>query len=80
MKIMSIRPLEGPGAVARFDVELSEHLRLFSLNLRRTPDGRWRTYAANSCGKHVVSFHPTLADQITRAAVAALEAIADVGR
>lgn len=72
MKILSIRPLEGPGAVARFDVEINEHLRLFSLNLRRTPDGRWRTYAANSCGKHVASFHPDLAEKITTAAVAAM--------
>jgi hypothetical protein len=72
MRILSIRSLEGPGAIARFDVELSEHVRLYSLLLRKSPDGRMRTYAPNSCGKHVASFHPIIAKQITDAAVAAL--------
>lgn len=72
MRILSIRSLVGTGAIARFDIELSEHVRLYSLVLRKTPDGRLRTYAPNSCGKHVASFHPIIAKQITEAAVAAL--------
>lgn len=77
MKILSIRPLQGPGAVARFDVEINEHLRLFGLLLKHTANGL-RSYSPHSCGKHVASFHPILAQQITAAAIAALEAAADV--
>lgn len=80
MKILSIRRLQAPGAEARFDVEINEHLRLFGLLLKRARNGALRTYAPNNCGKHVASFHPDLASKITAAAVAALEAEADVGR
>lgn len=79
MRILAIRRLQASGAEARFDVEINEHLRLFSLNLRKTPDGRYRTYAPNSCGKDVASFHPSLAQEITEAAVAALRAAAHGG-
>jgi hypothetical protein len=72
MRILEIRRAHGPSAIAHFDIELSEHLRLFNLTLRCTPDGRLRTYAPNSCGKHSASFHPILAQQITDAAAAAL--------
>ncbi|EJN04487.1 hypothetical protein PMI41_02128 [Phyllobacterium sp. YR531] len=72
MRILSIRALTGTGALARFDLELNEHVRLFGLLLKKFPDGRYRTHAPNSCGKHVASFHPVIASQITDAAVAAL--------
>ncbi|MEQ1950546.1 hypothetical protein [Mesorhizobium sp. CN2-181] len=72
MKILSIRRLQAPGAEARFDVEINEQLRLFGLLLKRSQSGQWRTYAPNSCGKHVASFHPDLATRITAAATAAL--------
>ncbi|MEP7457078.1 hypothetical protein [Phyllobacterium sp. SB3] len=72
MRILSIRALTGTGALARFDLELNEHVRLFGLLLKKFPDGKYRTHAPNSCGKHVASFHPVIAEQITRAAVAAL--------
>lgn len=78
MRILSIRPLQGVGAEARFDVEINEHLRLFGLLLKRTANGL-RTHAPHSCGKHTASFHPTLAKQITAAAVAALEGCSHVG-
>lgn len=76
MKIIAIRRLQTPGAEARFDVEISEHLRLFGLSLRRNAGGQMRTVAPHSCGRHVASFHPVLAQQITEAAVAALGAAA----
>jgi hypothetical protein len=79
VKILAIRHLQVPGAEARFDIEINEHLRLFGLLLKRSRDGRLRTYAPNSCGKHVASFHPILAEKITSAATAALEAAAHVG-
>lgn len=77
MKILAIRRPQAPGAEARFDLEISEHLRLFGLQLKRGADGSYRTYAGRVCGKRAASFHPVLAEQITRAAVAALEAAAD---
>lgn len=79
MRILDIQPQYGPSAIACFDVELSEHLRLYNLVLRRTPDGRTRTYAPNAAGKHVATFHPILAQQITDAAVAALNGRAAYG-
>ncbi|PLU03810.1 hypothetical protein BMJ29_21000 [Sinorhizobium medicae] len=72
MQILSIRPTAGVKEAAYFDVEISPHLRLFNLILRRTPDGRFRTFAPKAFGKHAASFHPELAQQITDAAAAAL--------
>lgn len=79
MKILDIRPVSGAGAEARFDVEINENLRLFGLLLKRSRSGALRTYSPNNCGRHTASFHPSLATQITAAAVAALEAAADDG-
>lgn len=82
MRILSIRALQGPGALARVDVELSEHVRLYSLLLKKNQDGKVRIHAPHSCGKHVATFHPVIAKEITDAAIAALrEATAyDIGR
>lgn len=73
MRILSIRPTAGPKVLAYFDLEVSEHLRIFNLMLRRGGDGKVRTIAPNACGKHAASFHPELAEQISQAAAAALE-------
>lgn len=72
MRILSIRPEAGESALARFDVEVGPHLRLYNLLLRKAPDGRLRTFAPNAMGKHVATFHPDLANEITRAATAAI--------
>jgi hypothetical protein len=76
MKILAIRPAP-PGAgtktLAHFDVEISEHLRLYNLTLRETGTGKLRTIAPNAAGKHCATFHPVLAEQITRAAAAVLD-------
>lgn len=73
MKIISIRRPTAPGADARFDLELTEQVRLNSLILAKNQDGQWRVRSPRNCGVRFASFHPSLADQITRAAVAALE-------
>lgn len=80
MRILSIRPTAGGRDVASFDVELSPHLRMFNLTLRHGQHGDLRTYAPKAAGKHAASFHPDLADQITRAAVAALGGNSHVDR
>jgi hypothetical protein len=72
-RILAIHPAP-PGVgnvVARFDVEIDDHLRIYNLQLRHTPAGL-RTIAPNARGKHAVTFHPILADKITKAAEAAL--------
>ena len=72
MRILDIRPQHGSGLLAVFDVEMNEHLRLYNLELRRAPNGRVRTFAPKAGPKHAASFHPFLAEQMTRAAEAAL--------
>ncbi|WP_165219527.1 hypothetical protein [Affinirhizobium pseudoryzae] len=72
MKIINVRPGGRPKDLAVFDIEIGPHLRLYNLTLRKSPDGRLRTLAPNAAGKHSASFHPELAEQITRAAVAAM--------
>lgn len=72
MQILNVRPPGRPNDLAVFDVAIGPHLRIFNLALRRTADGRLRILAPNACGKHSVSFHPELADQITKAAAAAV--------
>lgn len=73
LRILSIRPEAGTSMCARFDLEVTPHLRIFNLVLRRISGGQYRSYAPNACGKHSASFHPDLAEKITTAAVAALQ-------
>lgn len=73
MRILSIRPAP-PGAgrtVAHFDIQLTEHARLYGLRLIQTEDGRFLTYAPNSHGQRLATFTPELATEISRAASAA---------
>lgn len=71
MEVLSIRPAVGTKTLAYFDLAIGDHLRLYNLQLRTTPGGP-RIVAPKACGKHAATFHPALAEQITRAAVAAL--------
>ena len=73
MKILEIRRSNASGADARFDIALNDQLRLFGMHLIKNANGAWRTYAPRNSNVRVASFHPALAEQITRAAVAALE-------
>lgn len=76
MKILEIRPVP-PGAgtktLAYLDVEIGGHLRLYNLTIRRNTAGRLRVAAPNALGSHTATFHPELAETITRAADAALK-------
>ena len=74
MKIISIRPAP-PGtdgrAIAHFDVEITPDLRLMGLRLVET-NGRYLTYAPNSHGRPTATFSRHLANDLSRAASAAL--------
>lgn len=73
MKILSIRPAPpGSGAVreiARFDLQLSDDVRLYGLRLMQTTEGRHLTYAPSSGGRRFATFAPSLVDTITAAAI-----------
>lgn len=72
MQILSIRPETGGGnTIARFDAQLTPEIRMFGMKLVRTPRG-YRVYAPNTNTSSVATFAPTLADNIARAALAAL--------
>ncbi|RVD40383.1 hypothetical protein EN858_21820 [Mesorhizobium sp. M4B.F.Ca.ET.215.01.1.1] len=73
LNILDIRP-EPPGSgstLARFDLQLTPTCRLFNLKLVDGPRGV-RAYAASAFGTNTATFHPDLADDIRRAALAAL--------
>ncbi|MGU3495744.1 hypothetical protein ACLBXM_17020 [Xanthobacteraceae bacterium A53D] len=77
MRIISLRPAgRGTPTLAHFDVELTPHLRLHNLALKRTANGQLRSFAPACRGRHAASFHPELGEQITSAAAAAWEAAA----
>ncbi|RRI03938.1 hypothetical protein EH240_09570 [Mesorhizobium tamadayense] len=78
MKILSIHPMHGAVAKARFDIEINEHLRLYGLILKHTSNGL-RTHAPRTNTGHSATFHPELGKRITAAAVAALEGCSHVG-
>lgn len=74
MHILSIRPAP-PGTgrtVALFDIALTNELRLYDVRLIQTEDGRYLSYAPNSHGRRTATFAPSLANEISRAASAAL--------
>jgi hypothetical protein len=61
MKIIDIWPArEGSSAVARFDLELTDQVRLFGLILKRNENGKMRIFAPKSGGLHAASFKPEL--------------------
>jgi len=73
MRILRIIPDRTGGAiVARFDVELTDDIRMYGLTLRQTKNGH-RSDVPNIHGRHVVTFTPHVAQQITDAALAALK-------
>ncbi|MCZ4287864.1 hypothetical protein [Hoeflea alexandrii] len=77
MRVLYCHPVEGRGdrkAVAFLDVELTPDVRLYGLRLVRQPDGRHMVYAPQAGQRRVATFSKPLAQSITDAAVAALEA------
>jgi hypothetical protein len=76
MKIFNLRPArDGSSALARFDLELSDQVRLFGLILKRNVDGHFRVFAPKSGGTHAATFGPEISNQIIAAAQAAYEGI-----
>ena len=78
MRILSIDPHPWPGEgrlrnIAKFDVELTDSIRLYAMRLLQTAGGKHLVYAPSAGGKRCASFAPDLAIEITSAAVAALE-------
>lgn len=57
MKIISIRPAPpGSATLARFDLELNNHLRLFNLALRQRGDEPAHVMAPNAFNERVAGF------------------------
>ena len=75
MKVLSVRP--GPpcsgNTLARVDIELDGHLRLFNLKVVRRSAGGHAVYAPNALGAKTATFSIELANQIAAAATAAME-------
>ncbi|MBH5371482.1 hypothetical protein [Bradyrhizobium glycinis] len=64
MRILSIRPSPpGSATLARFDLELNDHLKLFNLALRQRPGARSWTVAPNAFGERTAA----LGEQFNRA-------------
>ena len=82
LKILHIRPEpSGVGnTIARFDLELSDQLRVFGARLIKKPNGFRAVYAPNSGGTRVVTFGPALVEEIATAAEAALEGLSPYDR
>lgn len=80
MKILSIQAVEGRPdcnafAIAKFDLQLTDDIRVFGLRLMRTPQGL-RTYAPSiNGGGRSTTFTPRLGDKITAAAELALKGL-----
>lgn len=75
MKILSIRPVPpgAGGAVAHFDVEINDDIRLFGLRLSERAAGGHSVYSPNAMGRRCATFSYKLVDQIAAAALAALK-------
>jgi hypothetical protein len=74
LQVLSIRP-EPPGfgsTIARFDVALSDDLRLFNLRLSKRASGGYAVFSPNALGRRVATFSQPLVDKIASAALAAL--------
>jgi hypothetical protein len=75
VKILDLRPVPpgAGGALAHFDVEINEDIRLFGLRLSERSAGGHSVYAPNAMGRRCATFSYALVDQIAAAALAALE-------
>lgn len=72
MEIISIRTDPGGGStVARFDAQLTPEIRMFDIKLVKTSRGH-RVYAPATSKSNCATFAPAFAEEIIRAALAAL--------
>ncbi|PDT72706.1 hypothetical protein [Bradyrhizobium sp. C9] len=73
MKILSIRQSPpGGSTLARFDLELNDHLRLYNLALRQRGEGRCWTVAPNAFHERTAAFGEQFNRAISDLALAAL--------
>ncbi|PDT75741.1 hypothetical protein [Bradyrhizobium sp. C9] len=73
MKILSIRPSPpGGSTLARFDLELNGHLRLYNLGLRQRGNDRCWTVAPNAFHERTAAFGEQFNRAISDLALAAL--------
>ncbi|MGY3082392.1 hypothetical protein ACVWZZ_008800 [Bradyrhizobium sp. LM6.10] len=73
MKILDIRPSPpGSTTLARFDLELNDHLRLYNLGLRQRGNGRCWTVAPNAFSERTAAFGEQFNRAISDLALAAL--------
>jgi hypothetical protein len=73
MRILALRPEPPDGSIlARLDAELTPHVRLYNLQLKRTASGALRVVAPNLRGQHSATFSAELSRDLADAAVAAL--------
>ncbi|MET4210616.1 hypothetical protein [Bradyrhizobium sp. LA2.1] len=73
MKVIDIRPSPpGSTTLARFDLQLNEHLRLFNLALRQRGDDHCWTVAPNAFGERTAAFGEQFNRAISDMALAAL--------
>ncbi|MGY3117924.1 hypothetical protein ACVWXQ_001861 [Bradyrhizobium sp. S3.14.4] len=73
MRILSIRPAPpGGSTLARFDLELNDHLRLYNLALRQRPGDRSWTVAPNAFSERTAAFGEQFNRAISDMALAAL--------
>ncbi len=79
MKIQNMRsgPDDGRGTMrlrAVFDLELTDEIRLYGLQLMQAPDGSFRTWAPSLRGVRSVTFAHAMVRRITELAIIKLEA------
>lgn len=73
MKILDIRPSpQGSTTLARFDLELNDHLRLYNLGLRQRGNGHCWTVAPNAFSERTAAFGEQFNRAISDMALAAL--------
>lgn len=79
MKILNLEPVTGHGggmrAIALFDLQLTDDVRLYGLRLMEAPDGNRFTYAAQAGARRSATFARQFAERVTAAASHALEAV-----
>lgn len=77
MRVMYCHPTKESShrdCVAFVDVEVNEHLRLYSLRLVRQSDGTYFLYAPQAGQRRTATFSQPMAQRLTALAVASYEA------
>lgn len=73
MKILSIRPAPpGGSTIARFDLELNDHLKLFNLALRQRGDEPAHVLAPNAFQERTAGFSASFSKALAELALKSL--------